>query len=414
MKLGKYSFGVGDRFGRQGCAQLQALLQAQKKGIQITPVWNKSYREHEIIGTHPRDVRQEADAAVSELGWSQSYFVDADHVGMKTVDLFLESSDFFTLDVADFIGQPAAEVEIEAFCKQVSQYVGGITIPGIEDSFSVSASDIEVIARKYLFGVKEAGRIFRHIQVKKGAKPFIVEVSMDETDDPQTPLDLLFILAAIADEKVPVQTIAPKFSGRFNKGVDYVGDLSLFSKEFEQDIAVIAYAIREFDLPANLKLSVHSGSDKFAIYPIMRKAMEKMDAGIHLKTAGTTWLEEVIGLAEAGDAGLDIAREIYRSAVGRYDELCGPYATVIDIDQTRLSDPEDVNAWDGKRFARTLRHNQNEPEYSKDFRQLIHVGYKIAAEMGERYLKALEQYEPFISRNVTENLLDRHVRPLFL
>ena len=142
--------------------------------------------------------------------------------------------------------------------------------------------------------------------------------------------------------------------------------------------------------------------------------MEKMDAGIHLKTAGTTWLEEVIGLAEAGDAGLDIVREIYHSAVGRYDELCEPYATVIDIDQTRLPDPDDVNAWDGKRFARTLRHNQNEPEYSKDFRQLIHVGYKIAAEMGERYLKALEQYEPFISRNVTENMLERHVRPLFL
>src|SRR5690606_16217825 len=122
---------------------------------------------------------------------------------------------------------------------------------------------------------------------------------------------LFFILKMIADEKIPVQTIAPKFTGRFNKGVDYVGDVAQFTKEFEQDVLVIEFAISEFGLPDDLKLSVHSGSDKFTIYPIMAEIIKKYDKGIHVKTAGTSWLEEVIGLSISGDEGLDVAKEIY-------------------------------------------------------------------------------------------------------
>ena len=101
-----------------------------------------------------------------------------------------------------------------------------------------------------------------------------------------------------------MQTIAPKFTGRFNKGVDYVGDLAQFEKEFNDDLAVIAFAVKEFGLPADLKLSVHSGSDKFSIYPAIRRAIRRTGAGLHIKTAGTTWLEELIGLASAGGEGL--------------------------------------------------------------------------------------------------------------
>ena len=90
---------------------------------------------------------------------------------------------------------------------------------------------------------------------------------MDETDSPQTPAELLVILAAMADERMPIQTIAPKFTGRFNKGVDYVGDVEQFEKEFEEDLAVIAFAVKRYGLPANLKLSVHSGSGQvFDLY----------------------------------------------------------------------------------------------------------------------------------------------------
>ena len=132
---------------------------------------------------------------------------------------------------------------------------------------------------------------------------------MDEVPDPQTPVELFFILRMLASENIPVQTIAPKFSGRFNKGVDYVGNPQDFALEFESDLKVIDFAIKEFGLPENLKMSIHSGSDKFAIYPYIGSVIRKHNKGIHVKTAGTTWLEEVIGLAVSGGEALTLLRK---------------------------------------------------------------------------------------------------------
>ena len=237
---------------------------------------------------------------------------------------------------------------------------------------------------------------------------------MDETDAPQTPVDLLVILAALANEAIPLQTIAPKFTGRFNKGVDYVGEVPQFEKEFREDLAVIAHAVQHYDLPADLKLSVHSGSDKFSIYGPICRALHDTGAGVHLKTAGTTWLEELIGLAEAGRDGLRLAKEIYAEAFAHREVLCEPYAAVIDIRPDRLPAPAEVQSWTSQEFVAALRHNQSNPLFNPDLRQLLHVGYKIAAAMGERYLEMLEACRPSISRNVTYNLFERHICPLFL
>ena len=414
MILEKYSFGLGDRFGRQGKAQLQAIINAKEQAVQITPVWNKSHREHTLIGTEPAGVRAEADAAVKALGWEGSHYVDADHIGLANVDLFIDSSDFFTLDVAESIGQIANDADIKAFVSRYNKYAGSLTIPGIEEKFTVTAEQIEAIAKKFLLAIKEAGKIYRHIEAAKGVDNFITEVSMDETDSPQMPIEMLFILAAIADEGIPAQTIAPKFTGRFNKGVDYVGDVTQFEKEFSQDLAVIAFAVKEFGLPKNLKLSIHSGSDKFSIYKPINKALKKFDAGLHIKTAGTTWLEEIVGLAIAGGSGLAIAKQIYRQALSRFDELCGPYETVINIDKEKLPAPEIVDRWGPAEYADALRHNQSCDKYNANFRQLLHVAYKIAAEMGEDYLNALEKHEKVIAEQVTENIYQQHITPIFI
>lgn len=414
MILGKYSIGIGDRFGRQGEAQLQALQLLKAQGVTVTPVWNKSYREHSIINSQPADTRAEADAAVAALGWQEPYFVDADHVGMKTVDHFLAASDFFTIDVADFIGQAAEQSALDAFVARCMPFAGSLQIPQIPEPFKVTPEQIADIGANYLFAIEEAQRIYRHIAAGKEDSPFVVEISMDETNLPQSPVELFFILAAIAWKEIPVATIAPKFTGRFNKGVDYAGDVRQFTREFEEDLAVIAFATRRFNLPVGLKLSVHSGSDKFALYGSINAALKKYDAGLHLKTAGTTWLEEVIGLAEAGGEGLVMAKAIYRHARARAEELCKPYATVIDIDPARLPAPEEVDGWEAGHFAAALRHEQSQPLYNPHFRQLIHVGYKVAAEMGERYLQALDRFRPVIAKNVTANILERHLRRIFL
>jgi tagaturonate epimerase len=414
LRLGKYSFGVGDRFAHQAKSQLRACMQIASQGVEVVPVWNKSFREHAIVGSQPGSVLAAAEAAVRELEWTKPFHVDADHIRLNTVDPFIETSDFYTLDVADAIGQPAETFAVQAFVDRHPELVGSLKISGIAEPFSTTRAEIEKIVGKYLKAVREAGELYRHIGAKKSAGKFITEVSMDETDSPQTPPELLVILAAIADERIPAQTIAPKFTGRFNKGVDYVGDIAQFEKEFNEDLAVIAHAVDQYDLPDNLKLSVHSGSDKFSIYAPIRRALARTGAGIHVKTAGTNWLEEVIGLAESGGEGLKMAQEIYSEALDHMEALCAPYATVIDIDPAKLPSRETVRGWTSEQFVSALRHDQTCEQYNPSLRQLIHVGYKVAAKMGERYLQMLEACEATVAKNVTENLFERHLKPLFL
>jgi hypothetical protein len=411
--LGKYSFGVGDRFAQQAAAQLAAVLKARRQGIVVTPVWNKSFREHSITKSEPLETRMAVDRAVKEINWTDNYFVDADHVTLDTVDRFIPSSDYFTIDVADYIGKAAPEESVGRFVDENRRYAGELRTGGPVAVYPVSDEILRRIASRYLIAVEEAGKIYRRILEAKQGEPFVVEVSMDEAESAQTPVELLFILAAMAAEHIPVQAIAPKFSGRFNKGIDYVGDVLRFQREFEELLSVIRFAVSEFNLPEDLKISVHTGSDKFSIYPLIGKAIRKYDAGIHIKTAGTTWLEELIGLAEANEAGLAMARDIYAQSLSRLDELISVYTAVIDIDPGRLPAAADVGDWDGKRFAETLRHDPACPNYNPHFRQLLHVGFKIAADMGEKFLQEVRENAGVISGNVTENIYTRHLLRLF-
>jgi hypothetical protein len=412
--LPKFSVGVGDRFAHQAKAQLSACLLAAREGVEVVPVWNKSNREHLIIGSEPGETRRAADDAVRELGWDAPYFVDADHINLNTVGRYIVPCDFFTLDVADQIGKPTDPRDVARFIQRHPELVGTVSIPNIELPFKTDRHFVESVANKFFAAVKHAGEIYRFLSGEKGEGQFVTEISMDETDAPQTPVELLIILAAIADEGVPIQTIAPKFTGRFNKGVDYAGNVAQFAKEFNEDIAAIAFAVKNYGLPQNLKLSVHSGSDKFSIYQSIHEAVKKSGAGLHLKTAGTTWLEELTGLAESGGSGLAVAKEIYAEAYSQRAELCAPYASVIDIDVAMLPKPDAVNGWSSERFTSTLRHDQSNREYNPGFRQLLHVGFKVAAKMGDRYLKELDSHQTVISRNVTTNLFERHIRPVFL
>jgi tagaturonate epimerase len=413
MELGKYSFGTGDRFARQGEAQLNAFIEADKKGLEITPVWNKSNREHLITGSDPADTRIAADNAVKNLQWSKPWFVDADHINMENVDKFIDSSDFFTIDVADYIGISPLGADLDMFVRNNLGFIGELNIPGIHEPFIITSDLLQEIGKKFLYAVKQAAEIYRQIESKKGKGNFITEISMDEVDKPQSPVELFFILSAIASEIIPVQTIAPKFTGRFNKGVEYQGDLALFAREFEQDLMVIDMAVKVFGLTESLKLSVHSGSDKFSIYPVIGNLIRKHNKGIHIKTAGTSWLEEMTGLAMAGGEALDLAVKIYNEALVRFNELCGPYSAVIDIKRENLPSAREVSEWDGNRFASALRHEPDHPHYNPDMRQLVHVAYKIAAEHGETYTAMLEKHREIIGLQVTSNIYNRHFERIF-
>jgi len=412
--LPRLSFGVGDRFAHEAEAQLAAFEKLARAGVIVAPVWNKSNREHAFIGSEPASVRDAAARAVAARQWPHPWFVDADHIRLETVDRFLDASNFFTIDVAESIGAAAPDADVAAFVDRHPELVGEVDVPGIDGPLALTREAVAAVARQYLLAAREAGRIHRHIAAARSGRPFATEVSMDETDRPQTPPELLVILAMLADEAIPVQTIAPKFTGRFNTGVDYVGDLARFAREFSDDVAVLSFAAKRYGLPAELKLSVHSGSDKFSLYPIIREALAATGAGLHLKTAGTTWLEELIGLAESGGDGLALAREIYAYALDHVDELCGPYATVIDIDTAALPSAAVVNGWSGPRFAAAIRHVPGHPEFDPNVRQLLHVSFKVAAKQGSRYTDLLAANRDVVTRHVAENLYVRHMRPLFV
>lgn len=413
LTLDKYSFGVGDRFGLEGVAQLKAIGKLKDMGITVTPVWNKSHREHQIIKTTPQSVRKEADDAVKEMEWKESYFVDADHITMDTIDAFLDSSDFFTIDVAEFIGQAAGSDEIQKFVKKNSHFIGNLKINGIDEPFKVSDELLENVATNYLQAILQARLIYTYIRENKGNNA-AVEISMDEVETPQTPIELFFILKSLSDYGVQINTIAPKFTGRFNKGVDYVGSMDKFAEEFEQDILVIKKIVSEYNLPSDLKLSVHSGSDKFSLYKPINKIIKKQNAGLHLKTSGTTWLEELIGLAMADGDGLNMVKSIYDEAWHRFEELTGPYESVIDIDYDSLPSPEFFNKLDSNQVVAKIRHNQQNNGFDPQLRQFFHCSYKIAAEFGTSFTDLIKNHSDVIHTNVTGNLFDRHLRPLFL
>jgi hypothetical protein len=407
--IGKYSIGTGDRFGRQGNAQIAAFRKARERGVRAAIVWNKSNREHLLVGTEPAHQRAVADAAIKATGWEGPYYVDADHVSVVTVDRFAPYCDFYTLDLADFIGKKADPKAVEVFMKRHRDLPSSPGLPANIDPASMRAA-----AERYLYAVSEAGKIYRHVCELRGGDDFVTEVSMDEAEAPQTPAELSVILAALADEGVPAQTIAPKYSGRFNKGVDYVGDVSGFLREFEADVRVAIWASAALGLPPSLKLSIHTGSDKFSLYKGIGEIVRREKAGLHLKTAGTTWLEEIVGLAEAGGEGLAMAKEVYRRSYEAIDEMEAPYTAVIDIDHSRLPTPDAVDKWESPALVAALRHVESDPRYNPSMRQLVHIGFAVVKKIGDRYYDVLARNEASVSRNVTMNLWERHLMPLFM
>ncbi|WP_433983868.1 hypothetical protein RBB78_24655 [Tunturiibacter empetritectus] len=162
-----FSVGVGDRFAHQAKAQLSACLLAAREGVEVVPVWNKSNREHLIIGSEPDDTRRAADAAVRELGWDAPYFVDADHINLNAVGRYIDPCDFFTLDVADGIGKPADPQDVARFIQSHPELVGAVAIPNVELPIKTDRHFIEGVANKFLAAIKYAGDIPRSIGRKR-------------------------------------------------------------------------------------------------------------------------------------------------------------------------------------------------------------------------------------------------------
>ena len=183
LKLAKYSVGTGDRFAHQAKAQLQACIQALEQGVEVIPVWNKSNREHTIIGSEPASTRQAADAAVKALDWKLPYFLDADHITLKTFPASSTACDFYTIDVADFIGQPASPADIDTSFMRRQNLLGNHPTRRHTRTHNYYGRRSRTLQRK---NISPPSRLPAKSTARsshaKGEGNFIPEISMDETD----------------------------------------------------------------------------------------------------------------------------------------------------------------------------------------------------------------------------------------
>ncbi len=246
-------------------------------------------------------------------------------------------------------------------------------------------------AVKYGRAVAHTAMMYRHLTARMNGRPFELEMSVDETETPTSVLEHFFVASELRRLGVEWVSLAPRYVGRFEKGVDYIGDLAAFEASFAQHVAVARYL-------GPYKLSLHSGSDKFSIYPIFARLAGEL---VHLKTAGTSYLEALRVIADVDPA---LFREILIFALERYPEDRATYHVSADL--TRIPHPQQLADHE---LASLLDHF--------DGRQVLHVtfGSVLTARHAdgryrfrERLLRALESHEEAYYAAL-ERHFDRHL-----
>ncbi len=251
MNLPKYTLGIGDRFAHQGKAQLTAFVKARQMGVEVAPVWNKSNREHNIVHSEPASVRDEADAAVKALGWDGPYFVDADHIGRqdgRPLHSPRATSSRSTWPISSASPRPRRTSRRSS--PATNDTPASLRIPGIEQPLDVATDRIEAIARKYLFAVQEAGRIYRHIAANKG----VGRIRDRSFDGRNRPAAIAGRVAVHPRGRWRRKRFRCRRSLRNSPAASTRASITSAtspssSSEFNDDLAVIAFAIKEFGLP---------------------------------------------------------------------------------------------------------------------------------------------------------------------
>jgi tagaturonate epimerase len=402
------SAGFGDRLGRATPGHIRAL---RASGGTIAPVFaQQSMREMARTGRTPLGVLDDATWGVFTEGWTNGFGTDADH--LKTtddVDVCLGAGfTGFTIDPGEHVWSGADT----ASASEVSAAVGGLPWAQLDDSeaalvaryagkrFDVGGAAIGfereavlLAAAKYGKAVAHVTRMYRHLLESAGDGRFEVEVSVDETDSPTSHAEHYYVANELKRLGVAWIGLAPRYVGRFEKGVDYIGDLDAF----ERDLAVHALIARAL---GPYKLSLHSGSDKFAIYPMVAAHSRGF---VHLKTAGTSYLEALRAVAQLEP---EFFREIYAFSRGRYDTDKASYHVSAQLDAAPA--PGDVAAVDLPALLDQF-----------DARQIFHVTFgSVLTDRGadgrrrffERFMAVLDG-RPDVYAGCLERHFGRHLAP---
>ncbi len=401
------SFGLGDRLGLAGPAHLRAVA-----GTGLFPVLaQQSIRELERTGRTPDEVMDCATFAVFQEGYSDGFGADGDHLKTtRDIDRVLASGFlFFTFDPGDHVDNEADHLEpaelarrlaalpwsgletsperlLEDYGDREFRLTGGASLVGTSD-------EVRRAAVKYGKVLGQLRSLSEHLLRRAGRESCQVEISVDETEAVTTPFEHFLLVRELRRLGVPVDSLAPRFVGRFEKGVDFRGDLAEFEAQFARHVAVR-------DSFGGYRLSLHSGSDKFSIYPIFARLGGEQ---IHVKTAGTSYLEALRALLRIDP---DLFAEIWRFSRASYERARASYHVSADLDRVPESADPDPEVCDEQ-----VRTND-------DLRQVLHVAFgdvltSVTSDGGSRFrtrlLGALDGHEEIHFRCLGEHF-ERHFR----
>jgi hypothetical protein len=393
------SFGMGDRLGLATPGHIRALR--ARPGL--APILaQQSMRENARTGRTPQQVMDDALWGAFQTGWHAPWGADADH--LKTSEhiavCVAAGYTFYTVDPGDYVDNEAHTAPLGALERKLARLPwdalddtpAGLRRRYLGQNFAVEnlslAFDEEALLRaagKYGGAIAHTARLYRHLRGAAWHQPFELEVSVDETETPTTPLEHFFVASELKRLGVEWVSLAPRYGGRFEKGVDFIGDLAAFEAEISQH-AAIARALGPY------KLSLHSGSDKFSIYPVIARHAGPL---LHVKTAGTSYLE---ALRAAARVAPGLFREILALAHQRYETDRATYH--VSADPQRLAQPAAIS---DDRLTELLD--------SFDARQMLHVTFGSALERYGSDLKALLNRHEEAHYQALEAHFIRHLEP---
>jgi len=402
----KAAFGAGDRLGLATPAHVQAV-----RGTGLRSFFaQQSIREMTRTGRTPDQVMDSTTFGVFQDGWREGFGADADHLKTKEDIDATAAAGFtmFTIDPGDHVDNEAQTADLTVLREKVEALPWPTLEINSEDlcqrfigqscrlpNDSVVSLDEEAFFRaasKYGRALAHTAAMYRHLKSVMGSRPFELEMSVDETATPTSVEEHVFVASELTRLGVEWVSLAPRFVGEFEKGVDYIGDLGEFERTFAQHVAVAKHF-------GPYKISIHSGSDKFSIYPIAARLTGGL---VHLKTAGTSYLEALRAIARVDTA---LFREIMAFAIERYPEDRASYHVSADL--AKVPAPEALA-------------DDELPDILDQFdtRETLHVTFGsvlTAKQDGEprfkaRLMDALEEHEDVHYETVRAHI-ERHVRP---
>ncbi len=378
----KRSVGCGDRLGLATPGHIRAVRRTDD--FALIPA-QQSMRENARTGRTPQEVLDDAMWGVLQEGWREPWGADADHLKTtEDVDLCVAAGyTFYTVDPGDEVDNEAHTDSLAILKAKVDSLPWDVlddSPAGLEERYLGHRFEVEELivefdqmslaraAAKYGRAIAHTAEMYRHLAATTGNRAFELEVSVDETETPTSVQEHYFVASELARLGVQWVSLAPRYIGRFEKGVDYIGDLELFDAELAKH-AAIARVLGPY------KLSIHSGSDKFRVYPSFARHGREL---VHLKTAGTSYLE---GLRAVARVNAGLFRQILGFARQRYDQDRATYHVSANLGRVRR--PEDLADQD---LAGVLDQF--------DGREVLHVTFgSVVERFGDRLLATLAEHE---------------------